>query len=287
MKYIITERQYKIISEQTNDVDWLINWFKKVPEDKLKKTFTAKDNKGLNKSMSRDEILKLLSDKSKIMVISDPEVIKRLGLNYGLGQFRLYNNKNNKPEDKKYLGKVLINGDWKNIIKKDPMYVDNTGIDMIKHHEQTHLLQYQQANNDKGIFKFDKTKWAKTISGFCKFSKSSFCKYEMSDGIRYYEEPDEIYSHLFSMREFLGIEPLDIVVDANATIKNKTATINVSVNRNGKTIKLPTKTMNTESSTFIALYCCNESFKRTLMYLHNTLAMNNKSPKPNNGTMIA
>jgi len=265
-----------VISEQTNNTDWLINWFKKVPEEKLIKTFSAKDNKGLSKTMSRDEILKLLSDKSKIMVINDPELIKRLGLNNSLAQYRIYNNDYNKPEDKKYLNKVLINGNWKNIIKNDPMYQDVKGIDMSKHHEQTHLLQYQQANNEDGVLKIDKTQWSKIISGFCKVNPNSFCKNELAYGFGYYQRPDEIYSHLFSIRELLGIEPLDTIVDASATIKNKTATVNVSVNREGKMVKLPTKTMNTESSTFIAIYCCNKSFKETLSYLHNTLAKNNK-----------
>jgi hypothetical protein len=277
MKIILTERQYRIISEQTDNVDWLINWFKKVPEKKLIQTFTAKDGKGLNKTLSRNEILNLLSDKSKIVVINDPKTAKRLGV--GLAQFRIYNNNNNTPEDKKYLGKVLINGDWKNIIKNDPMYKDITGIDMSKHHEQTHLLQYQQRDNKK-------EQWlgsgSKIISGFCKVNPNSFCKNELAFGMGYYQRTEEIYAHLFSMRELLGIEPLDTVVDANVTIKNTTATINVSVNRNGKTIKLPTKTMSTESSTFIALYCCNKSFKQTLMYLHNTLA---KNDNPNNSEL--
>jgi hypothetical protein len=281
MKIILTERQYRIITEQTNDVDWLIDWFKKVPEKKLIKTFTAKDGKGLNKTLSRNEILNLLSDKSKVVVINDPKTAKRLGV--GLAQFRIYNNNNNTPEDRKYLGKVLINGDWKNIIKNDPMYKDVKGIDMSKHHEQTHLLQYQQRDNKK-------EQWlgsgSKIISGFCKVNSNSFCKDELAFGMGYYQRTEEIYAHLFSMRELLGIEPLDTVVDANATIKNTTATINVSVNRNGKTIKLPTKTMSTESSTFIALYCCNNSFKQTLMYLHNTLAKNDNPNKSELGGMV-
>lgn len=269
MKIIISERQYKFITEQTNDTDWLINWFKKVPEEKLIKTFTIKDSEGLDKTMGRDEILKLLSDKSKIMIINDPEVIKRLGLNYGIAQFRIHNNENNKPEDKKYLGKVLINGDWKNIIKKDPMYQDNKGLDMVKHHEQTHLLQYQQLDKKRENWKGS---GSKIISGFCKINPNSFCKKKLDYSFGYYQRPEEIYGHLFSMRELLGIGPLDTVIDANAIVQNKIATINVSVGRDGKTIKLPTKTMNTESSTFITIYCCNKSFKQTLMYLHNTLA---------------
>jgi len=278
MKYIITERQYKIITEQTDDIDWLIDWFKKVPEEKLKRTFTTKDPKGNTKTMSRDEILKVLSDKSKIMIITDPAEKKRLGLDNGLGQFRRpYLNP--KPGDAKYFGKVVISGDWKNIIKTNPMYKDAGGLDVVKHHEQTHQLQYQQGSYDKGEFVNDKSKWYKNISGFCKFSTNSFCKREISYGFGYYNRPEEIYSHLFTIREILGIQPTDIVTYANATIKNKTARINVSVSRNGRIVQLPTKTMDTESSTFISIYCCNNSFKQTLMYLHNTLA---KNDNPNN-----
>ena len=285
MKIILTERQYRIITEQTDDKDWLINWFKKVPEGKLKKTFTTTDPKGNIKTMSKDEILKLLSDKSKIMIITDPAEKKRLGLNYGLGQFRApYINP--KPGDAKYFGKIVINGDWKNIIKTDPMYKDAGGLDVVKHHEQTHQLQYQQAKNDKGEIVNNKSKWFKNISGFCKFGTSSFCKEELSLGFGYYHRPEEIYSHLFTIRELLGIQPTDIVTYANAIIKNKTARINVSVSRNGKIIQLPTKTMNTESSTFIAIYCCNNSFKQTLMHLHNTLAKNDNSNNSESNKMV-
>jgi hypothetical protein len=280
MKIIISERQYRIIAEQTNDVDWLIDWFKKVPEEKLKKTFTVKDDKGVMKSMSRNEILNLLSDKSRVVVVNDPEEIKQLG-----GSLAFFRNnwdpKYSRPEDKKYLGKVVINGNWKDIIKKNPMYRDVKGLDDLKHHEQTHLLQYQQRDNKEGEWK---AMGSKIISGFCKNNPASVCNQPSNFG--YYQRTDEIYSHLFTLRELLGIQPEDTVIDADAIVKNKVATINVSVNRNGNRIKLPTKTMNAESSTFITIYCCNKSFKQTLTYLHNTLAKSDKQNKSDFDKMV-
>ena len=85
-----------------------------------------------------------------------------------------------------------------------------------------------------------------------------------------------------TIREMLKLQPTDIIVDANATIKNKIVTINVTVKRGGNTMTLPTRTMNFDSSTFQAIYCCSNSFKRTLMYLHNTLA---KNDNPNNSEL--
>lgn len=282
IKSILTE------DSKSNDIDWLVNWLKKVPEEKLKKTFTSIDSKGKVKTMTRDEILKVLSDKSKIMFVTDPKEEERLGLNFGLGQFRPPH-ANAKPEDVKYFGKILISPNWKNIIKTEPQFKDvnfprnPNPLGTVLNHERVHLLQYQQANYDKkeGKFKNEKTQWSKKISGFCKSSTSTFCKEATYFGFGYYERPEEIYAHLFSIREMLGIKPMDLVTYANARIRNKTVTINVSVYRGGKVIQLPTKTMNTESSTFVAIYCCNKSFKESLMYLNNTLASienNNKVP---------
>ena len=267
MKIILSERQYKFITEQTNDTDWLINWFKKVPEEKLIKTFTVTDKNGSGKTITRNEILNLLSDKSKIVIVTDPEEIKRLRGKIAFFQ-RSWDPKYSDPKNKKYVGKVVINGDWKNLVKSDPMFQDMKKIDYYKHHEQSHLLQNSQKNKE-GDWNADASG---IISGFCKINPNSFCKKELDYSFGYYQRPEEIYGHLFTIREFLGIEPTDTVIDANAIIQNKIATINVSVGRDGKTIKLPTKTMNTESSTFITIYCCNKSFKQTLMYLHNTLA---------------
>ena len=287
MKIIISEKQYRLIAEQTkvanspfpeykptdhgetifpsNGIDWLIDWFKKVPEEKLVKTFTMKNENGSEKTMTKNEILNLLSDKSKIVVVNDPEEIKRL--NGRLGFFQNSWDKNSNPKDKQYVGKLVINGDWKNIIKTNPMYRDVKGnIDIVKHHEQTHLLQHTQ--DVKGDWAANASK---IISGFCKGNPTSVC----DDPFGYYSRPTEIYGHLFTMRELIGIQPADEVVDANAVINNKIVTINVSVNRNGKRINLPTKTMDIESSTFKTLYCCNKSFKQTLTYLHNTLAKGN------------
>ncbi len=271
---ILKEIMGVIREDNTNNVDWLINWFKNVPEEKLEKTFTTTDNQGKVRTMTRDEIIKVLSDKSNVVIITDPSEKEQLGLNVGLGMFLNKYHGNRGPVHKKYAGKVVISGDWKNIIKTDPMYKDVKGLNGVKHHEQTHLIQHRQSNFDKkkGYGVNDKSQWHKTISGYCKPNTSPFCKEETGWGFGYYERPEEIYSHLFTIREFLGIQPMDLVTYADARIKNKVATINVSVYRDGKVIQLPTKTMGTDSSTFITIYCCNKSFKSTLIFLNNTLA---------------
>jgi len=279
MKYIITERQYRIITEQTDNVDWLINWFKKVPEKKLIQTFTVKNKDGSETRMTRNDILKLLSDKSRIVILTDPNEIARvLGTRLAMFQYT-WDPKYSDIRDKKYTNKVVINGlEWKNILKNDPQYQQFKNLDDLKHHEQIHLIQNAQKN---GMGDWNANA-SKTISGFCKGNSNSMCKEDMW----YHSKPEEIYGHLFTMREFLGIEPIDTVTDASVTISRNIATINVTVSRNGKTIKLPTKTLSTKSSTFITLYCCNNSFKQTLMYLHNTLAKNNNPNNSELGKMV-
>lgn len=274
MKFKDIIQSILIEDSKIDHIDWLINWFKKVPEEKLKNTFTTTDNQGKVRTMTRDEIIKVLSDKSNVVIITDPKEKKGLALDVALGMYLNKYNGNRGPEHKKYAGKVVISGDWQNIIKTDPMYKDIKNVGTVINHEKAHLLQYQQANFDKkkGFSVNDKSKWSKTISGFCKSSNNAFCKEATPWGFGYYERPEEIYAHLFTIRELLGIQPMDLVTYADARIKNKVATINVSVSRDGKVIQLPTKTMGTDSSTFITIYCCNKSFKETLIYLNNTLA---------------
>jgi hypothetical protein len=254
-----------------NEIDWLINWFKKVPEEKLKKTFTSKDDNGKVITMSRDQILKLLSDKSNVMIVSDPGVKIVHDLDYQIGAY-------SPPGNREYPGKILISNDWKRLMKTSPTYKDaKDPVGTVIHHEKIHHLQYQQATKktdyQSRLTANNKSKWSRKISSFCKLNTNTFCKKERAGDItQYLRSPEEIYAHLFTVREFLGIQPMDIITNVNANIKNNAVTISVSVSRDGKVTQLPTKNMNTENTSFKILYCCNNSFKETLMYLNNTLA---------------
>jgi hypothetical protein len=267
-----------VITEQSVNVDWLIDWFNKVPQSKLSKTFTSIDKDGKEKSLSRLEIQLLLSDKSKVIVVTDPKEIKLLD-----GRIAFFLNSCDSsclesfPGYDKYIGKVVINGDWQKLLKDDPQNTNVSKIDDLKHHEQIHLLQYQQNNKDG--------EWtaggAKIISNHCKGNSSPQC----NDGFGYLRDPSEIYAHLFSMRELLGIQPMDTVTDASVVFQGKNVIINVTVNRNGKIVRLPSKTVDKGYSPFNTIYCCNKSFKESLTYLHNTLASNQKSNQTDTNKM--
>ena len=287
MKYVITERQYKIITEQTDDIDWLINWFKKVPEEKLKRTFTTKDAKGKVWTLSRNEILKLLSS-DNFVIVTDPSVKLQNDLDFIPASY-------SPPTNSKYPGKILISPDWKKIIKTSPTYKDiKNPMGSVIHHEKIHNLQYQQADTSKTDYDSrananNKSKWSKKISGFCKLNTNPFCKKARAwDITEYLKKPEEIYAHLFTIREYLGIQPMDIITNVNIDIKDELeiATINVSVSRDGKIIQLPTKNMDTKSTTFRIIYCCNKSFNETLKYLHNTLAMNDNPNNSDSDVMV-
>jgi hypothetical protein len=254
----------EVITEQSKNIDWLIDWFNKVPENKLSKTFTALDKNGKEKSLSRLEIQLLLTDKSKVIVVTDPKEIKVLDdriafflKNWDPSYSDVF------PGFEKYVGKVVINGDWQKLLKGDPQNVNVSKIEDLKHHEQIHLLQHQQ--NKDGDWN---SGGSKIISNHCKGNPAPQC----DDGFGYLRNPEEIYAHLFSMRELLGIQPIDTVTDASVVFQGKNAVINVTVNRNGKIVKLPPKTVDKGYSPFNTIYCCNKSFKESLTYLHNTLA---------------
>lgn len=279
MKYLITERQYELIIEQTNDVDWLINWFKKVPEDKLRKSFKTLDSKGRENTMTRNEIIQILSDINNVVIVKDPLEIKKFDGRIGFFQGSPTHNILH-PGTQKYFGKIVINGDWKKIASQDPQYMDTKDTNQLKHHEQIHLLQSKRWDNKTGQWDSGASK---TISRFCKGNPDPEC-----GGLSYfyYSNPNEIYGHLFSMREILGIEPIDKIIDANTNIKGDNVTINVTVSRNGKTIKLPAKTIKKEFTSFATIYCCNKFFKDSFMYLHNTLAKNLNPNKPESEKMV-
>ena len=263
-----------ITEDSIENLDWLIDWFKKVPEEKLKRTFTTKDAKGKVWTLSRNEILKLLSDNSNIVVINDPNSMLIHDLDVMPASY-------SPPSNSTYPGKILISGDWKKLIKTSPVYKDTkNALSTAIHHEKIHHLQYKQADYGSGslddrLAANNKSQWSKKISGFCKLNTNTFCKkaraWDLTD---YLKKPEEIYAHLFTIREYLGIQPMDIITNVIVTVQDKIkiANVSVSVSRGGKVIQLPIKNMNTESTTFEILYCCNKSFKETLMYLHNTLA---------------
>ena len=274
-----------ITEDKTDDVDWLINWFKNVPEEKLKKTFTTKDSKGKVWTLGRNEILKLL-DSDDFVIITDPGEKLTHDLDITAASY-------SPPSNSKYPGKILISGDWKKIVKTSPTYKDiKNPMGAVVHHEKIHHLQYKQADYGSGSYDDrlvanNKSKWSKKISGFCKLNTNPFCKKARGwDLTGYLKNPQEIYAHLFTIREFLGIQPMDVITNVNGDIKNEIAIVNVSVSRGGKIIQLPTKNMNTSSTTFEILYCCNKSFKETLMYLHNTLA-SIETPKQADGDKLA
>ena len=263
-----------ITEDNIENLDWLIDWFKKVPEEKLKRTFTTKDAKGKVWTLSRNEILKLLSDNSNIVVINDPNSMLIHDLDVMPASY-------SPPSNSTYPGKILISGDWKKLIKTSPVYKDTkNALSTAIHHEKIHHLQYKQADYGSGslddrLAANNKSQWSKKISGFCKLNTNTLCKkaraWDLTD---YLKKPEEIYAHLFTIREYLGIQPMDIITNVIVTVQDKIkiANVSVSVSRGGKVIQLPTRNMDTASTTFEILYCCNKSFKETLMYLHNTLA---------------
>lgn len=266
-----------VITEQAV-ADWLIDWFMRVPQSKLSKTFLAIDEKGRDKSLSRLEIQQLLMDDSKVVVLTDPEEIKLLD-----GKLAVFLKscdsgcEQSFPGFGKYEGKVIINGDWQKLLKNNPRNTNVSKIEDLKHHEQIHLLQHQQNNKDGNW----EAGGAKIISHHCKGNPSPQC----DDGVGYFNDPSEIYAHLFSMRELLGIQPIDTITDASVVFQGENVIISVTVNRNGKISKLPSKTVNKKYNPFMTIYCCNKSFKESLTYLHNTLASIQNTDQMNTNKM--
>lgn len=283
--------------EQPTD-NWLYNWFKNVPEQKIANTFVKTEilpitmNDILNgkfintkkTTFNKKQILNILSGNSGIVLVPKDIFVKLADSNSSLAVYidssaaaklkpllndleakmkKMPNYKNDQSLLKaKEQAELQIIYSGKIIVpenfKEEAGSSRLSGDDVVRH-ETTHYLYDMTQDSAEGLIK--------------KICSSSKCQ-------GYYNEETEIYSYLFTLRSKFKMQPIDVIKSVNMSKANNVATISIVYSRNGKDY-IVKDTLPIGSSTIKAIECCTGSFEKSLKDLHNTLAMSGKSDNSN------
>lgn len=301
MRYILSEIQYhKLINEQ-DESKWLYDWFKNVPEDKIKNTFTRIEvmpittfsfSKGSNNftkttSFDKKQILNFLSKGAEIVKVPIEEFMK-LGHKGSLAMYVEQTAKQVIPQNIEKIKKTI--SEIKNLLNSNPKSIDlkqslKEADDMLHLYEK--LAEYSgkivipenylERSKDSKLgsreiighemvhYLYDMTKESakEVIKKICSNSK---CE-------KYFKEETEVYAYLFTLRSKFNMMPTDIIKSVSTTKGKENSRIEIIIDRNGKNYTI-TNFLPTESATFKALKCCTGNFGDSLKKLHNTLAYN-------------
>lgn len=279
--------------EQPKD-NWLYNWFKNVPDQKIANTFVKTEilpisisdilnGKIINTkktTFNKKQILNILANSPGVVLVPADIFTKLDDSNSSLAVYidssaaaklrpiltnmeknLSYKNNENFLKVKEqaelfitYSGKIIAPENFREQSKSSRL----GGEDVVRH-ETAHYLYDMTQNSAKDLIK--------------KICANSKCQ-------GYYGEETEIYSYLFTLRSKFKMQPIDVIKSVNMSKANKIATISIVYNRNGKDY-IVKDTLPIGSSTIRAIECCTGSFEKSLKDLHNTLAMSGKSDNTN------
>jgi len=297
-----------IYEQQETKDNWLYNWFKNVPENKIKNTFqmvqiklpTIQNTKNTDiKSyekiipLSKEQILNILSQNVEIVQIPYKELYQLKP-----GAIAVYFEKNTKDlvvqaieliepiiselleksklkplglSDKQYLD------EYNNIVSKLKKMSEFAGKVVVS--DRSSEVAKKSGLDIKDVVRhemvhalYDMTQEAaeKTIDRIC-------TKKDCED---YYQKRTEIYAYLFTLRSNFHLMPTDVIQSVNVKQDKKNSTITIIVNRNNKNFSIKNSLPN-ESSTIEALKCCTGNFGNSLKKLHNSLATSKKQTPQN------
>lgn len=309
MRYIITESQYKILVEQTSTDNWLYDWFKNVPEDKIKKTFSYINSDILSRTLSpqnnvggmkrfffsKPDLLKLISQRPPIQTI-DSKTFDFINADSDTGA--LYINSEIKTELPSLLGKandLLRNYEQyasnpemkqkvqeiKKLINRLEMMGQYAGKIIVPSDLKTRIASFgigpkEIKRHEEMHSLYDMAD--NTPEGLIKkLCPNPRCK---SESLEYVTKPTEIYSYLMTLRSKLNMKPIDVVKFSKITKGPKQTEISIVVNRDGKEVTLRDYLPNS-SATIKSLECCTGDLGNSIKVLHNNLAMNDV-PKTDN-----
>lgn len=283
--------------EQPKD-NWLYNWFKNVPEQKIANTFVKTEilpisisdilnGKFINTkktTFNKKQILDILANNSEVVLVPADIFSKFSSEKTALA---VYIDSSAAAMIRPVLNdlevKMKKNPSYKNdesllkLKEQAELYITYTGkiiapenfqeqskssklgSDDVIRHETAHYLYDMTQDSAKGLIK--------------KICANSKCQ-------GYYAEETEIYSYLFTLRSKFKMQPIDVIKSVNMSKANNVATISIVYNRNGKDY-IVKDTLPTGSATIRAIECCTGSFEKSLKDLHNTLAMSGKSDNTN------
>jgi replicative superfamily II helicase len=309
MRYIITESQYKILVEQTSTDNWLYDWFKNVPEDKIKKTFSYINSDILSRTLSpqnnvggtkrfffsKPDLLKLISQRPPIQTI-DSKTFDFINADSDTGA--LYINSEIKTELPSLLGKandLLRNYEQyasnpemkqkvqkiKKLINRLEMMGQYAGKIIVPSDLKTRIASFgigpkeiKRHEEMHSLYDMADSTPEGLIKRLCPNPR---CK---SESLEYVTKPTEIYSYLMTLRSKLNMMPIDVVQFSKITKGDKQTEISIVVNRDGKEVTLRDYLPNS-SATIKSLECCTGDLGNSIKLLHNNLAMNDV-PKTDN-----
>lgn len=283
--------------EQPKD-NWLYNWFKNVPDQKIANTFVKTEILPINindilngkfintkkTTFNKKQILDILANNSEVVLVPADIFSKFSSEKTALA---VYIDSSAAAKLKPLLGYL------EDKMKKVPSYREDQ--DLLKAKEQAELqitysgkiivpenFQEQSKSSKLGGDDVVRHETAHYLYDMTQDSANALikkiCANSKCQG--YYGEETEIYSYLFTLRSKFKMQPIDVIKSVNMSKANNVATISIVYNRNGKDY-IVKDTLPTGSATIRAIECCTGSFEKSLKDLHNTLAMSGKSDNTN------
>ena len=312
MRYIISERQHRLLIEQEPSDNWLYNWFKDVPEEKIKKTFSYVNSDILSLTLlpqnnfggvkrvfySKPDLLKLISQRPSIETI-DSKIFDFINADSDTGALyinsdiktelpillgkandllRTYEKYKSNPEMKENVQKV------KDIISRLKIMAQYAGKIIVPSDLKTRIASFgigpkeiKRHEEMHSLYDMADSTPEGLIKKLCPNPR---CK---SDSFEYVTKPTEIYSYLTTLRSKLNMKPIDVVKFSKITKGEKQTEISIVVNRDGQEVTLRDYLPNS-SATIKSLECCTGDLGNSIKVLHNNLAMNDV---PNTDNLMA
>lgn len=309
MRYIISEEQYRLLVEQTSTDNWLYDWFKNVPEEKIGKTFSYVNSDILKRALSpqsnqggmkriffnKADLLKLISQRPPIQTI-DSKIFDFINADSDTGALyvrreikdelpsllskandllRTHEQYASNPEMKQKIQQI------KDIISRLKMMGQYAGSIIVPSDLKTRIASFgigpkeiKRHEEMHSVYDMADNTPEGLIKKLCPNPR---CK---SESLEYVTKPTEIYSYLMTLRSKLNMKPIDVVEFSKITKGPKQTEISIVVNRDGKEITLRDYLPNS-SATIKSLECCTGDLGNSIKVLHNNLAMNDV-PKTDN-----
>jgi hypothetical protein len=314
MRYIISERQYRLLIEQESSDNWLYNWFRDVPEEKIRNTFAffnpnSFDNffnapQNIKNRIPRPnyytkiEILDLLSKKPKINNV-DKNTFDFINGDTNTGalyigsefaeKFQEYTTfmDDMEKELSKYEKTPEISSRLKELEstrKRIEHMAKYAGSILIPSDINSRIKGWGMSEKDivrheemHGLYDITQNVADNIIKSLCKSSKCN------KEELKSVTKNTEVYSYLMTIRSKFNMSPTDVVKSAKVLRGPKDSEIILVVDRNGKSLTLKDYLPN-NSAVLKAMECCTGDIGNSIKVLHNTLAMNDE---PANDSLMA
>jgi len=312
MRYIITESQYKFLIEQDSRDNWLYNWFRNAPEEKIKNTFSFFSTNPFESFLynpnnigrripkpnyyKKREILDLLSKKPPIntldkktfdFIIGDTNT----GGLYIEGEFKdkvdeyisfidkMENDLNKYQQTPEITSRLK---EMEQMRKKIQMFATYAGTIIVPDDMKERIKSWGLGGKEiirheemHGLYDNTLNSADNIIKSLCRSSK---CNKEELSSIT---KNTEVYSYLMTIRSKFNMQPTDIIKSVKVTDVGNSTELTLTIDRNGKIITSK-DVLPKNSAVLKAMECCTGNIANSIQILHNTLAKNDDNEKSSN-----